>query len=148
MAFGLLRVRAFLHGLRNNTPTWCVQERKAQEKDVIPAYQHAGSLTGFFHYAEDPGYSGVGIYARRQPDKLRIGWGWSEADKEGRYLRADFGRLSVISMYLPSGSSSEERQRAKYQFMDKLFPELQALRASRRHVVLCGTGISPIPRKP
>ena len=123
---------------KQNADVVCVQELKAQEKDVIPTYQEAAGLTGTFHYAERPGYSGVGIYARRQPDTVRIGWGWPDADSEGRYLRADFGRLSVISMYLPSGSSSEERQRVKYQFMAKLLPELKALRASRRHVVLCG----------
>ena len=116
----------------------CVQELKAQEKDVIPTYQEAAGLTGTFHYAQKPGYSGVGIYARRQPDTVRVGWGWPDADREGRYLRADFGRLSVISLYLPSGSSSEERQGVKYRFMDKLLPELKALRASRRHAVLCG----------
>ena len=116
----------------------CVQELKAQEKDVIPTYQEAGRLSGFFHYAEKPGYSGVGLYARKQPDRVRIGWGWPEADVEGRYLRADFGRLSVISMYLPSGSSSEQRQQLKYQFMAKVLPELKALRSSRRHVVICG----------
>ena len=123
---------------QQNADVVCVQELKAQEKDVIPTYQEAAGLTGTFHYAEKPGYSGVGIYARRQPDRIRVGWGWPDADSEGRYLRADFGRLSVISMYLPSGSSSEERQRVKYQFMAKLLPELKALRASRRHVVLCG----------
>ena len=123
---------------KQNADVVCVQELKAQEKDVIPTYQEAGVLTGTFHYAEKPGYSGVGIYARRQPDRVRIGWGWPDADSEGRYLRADFGRLAVISLYLPSGSSSEERQRVKYQFMDKFLPELKALRASRRHVVLCG----------
>ena len=123
---------------KQNADVVCVQELKAQEKDVIPTYQEAAGLTGTFHYAQKPGYSGVGIYARRQPDRVRVGWGWPDADSEGRYLRADFGRLSVISMYLPSGSSSEERQRVKYQFMAKLLPELKALRASRRHVVLCG----------
>ena len=123
---------------QQNADIVCVQELKAQEKDVIPTYQEAGALTGTFHYAEKPGYSGVGIYARRQPDRVRIGWGWADADREGRYLRADFGRLAVISLYLPSGSSSEERQRVKYQFMDQLLPELKALRASRRHVVVCG----------
>ena len=123
---------------QQNADVVCVQELKAQEKDVIPTYQEAAGLTGVFHYAEKPGYSGVGIYARRPPDRVWVGWGWPDADSEGRYLRADFGRLSVISMYLPSGSSSEERQRVKYQFMAKLLPELKALRASRRHVVLCG----------
>ena len=123
---------------KQNADMVCVQELKAQEKDVIPTYQEVGVLSGTFHYAEKLGYSGVGIYARRQPDSVRIGWGWPDADREGRYLRADFGRLVVISLYLPSGSSSEERQGVKYRFMDKLLPELKALRASRRHVVLCG----------
>lgn len=116
----------------------CVQELKAQVDAVVPAYQAVGGLTGFFHYAEKPGYSGVGIYARREPDKLTVGWGWPDADREGRYLRADFGRLSVISIYLPSGTSSDERQAVKYRFMDALYTELGALRASRRNVVLCG----------
>ena len=123
---------------KQNADMVCVQELKAQEKDVIPTYQEVGGLTGTFHYAQKPGYSGVGIYARRQPDSVRIGWGWPDADREGRYLRADFGRLVVISLYLPSGSSSEERQGVKYRFMGKILPELKALRASRRHVVLCG----------
>ena len=123
---------------KQNADVVCVQELKAQEKDVIPTYQAVGALSGTFHYAEKPGYSGVGIYARQKPDRVRIGWGWPDADREGRYLRADFGRLAVISLYLPSGSSSEERQRVKYRFMDQLLPELKALRASRRHVVLCG----------
>ena len=82
---------------KQNADVVCVQELKAQEKDVIPTYQEAAGLTGTFHYAGKPGYSGVGIYARRQPDRVRVGWGWPDADREGRYLRADFGRLSVIS---------------------------------------------------
>ncbi len=115
-----------------------VQELKAQEKDVIPTFQEEGGPSGLFHYAEKPGYSDAGTYARRQPDRVRIGWGWPEADIEGRYLCADFGRLSVISMYMLLGSNSEQRQQVKYQFVDKLAPELKALRSSRRHVVICG----------
>lgn len=123
---------------KQNADVVCVQELKAQADTVIPDYGQVGRLTGFFHYAEKPGYSGVGIYSWRDPDKIKIGWGWPIADREGRYLRADFGRLSIVSIYLPSGTSSDERQAVKYEFMDELYTELQALRASRRHVVLCG----------
>ena len=65
---------------------------------------------------------------------LGIDW----IDSEGRYLRADFGTLSVISLYLPSGSSSEERQAVKFRFMDAFLPHLDALRAEGRDIVLCG----------
>lgn len=116
----------------------CVQELKAQEADLSPALLQPPGLNGYFHPAEKRGYSGVGVYARRPPDALRCGWGHADIDAEGRYLRADFGRLSLVSLYLPSGSSSEQRQVAKYAFMDRLLPELRALRASRRHVVVCG----------
>ena len=131
--------KGFFEWLKNQrADIVCVQELKAQAKDVIPHYERAGRLSGIFHYAQKPGYSGVGIYSWREPDRVQVGWGWKEADAEGRYLRADFGRLSVISLYLPSGSSSEIRQAAKYRFMKRLYPQLQILRKSRRHVVLCG----------
>ena len=116
----------------------CVQELKAQEADLSPALRQPPGLSGYFHPAEKRGYSGVGVYARRPPDALRCGWGHADIDAEGRYLRADFGRLSLVSLYLPSGSSSEQRQAAKYAFMERLLPELRALQASRRHVVVCG----------
>lgn len=116
----------------------CVQELKAQVADMPAELHQANGLHGFFHSAEKRGYSGVGVYARREPDAVQYGWGHADIDAEGRYLRADFGRLSVISMYLPSGSSSDDRQQAKYAFMDRLIPELQTLRASRRQVVICG----------
>ncbi len=116
----------------------CVQELKAQEGDLSPELRQLNGLYGFFHPAEKKGYSGVGVYARREPDRLQRGLGHADIDAEGRYVRADFGRLSAISMYLPSGSSSDERQAAKYSFMERLIPELQVLRASRRHVAICG----------
>jgi exodeoxyribonuclease-3 len=97
-----------------------------------------GGFRGYFHHAEKKGYSGVGIYCRREPDRVVEGVGNREADAEGRYLRADFGKLSVISVYLPSGSSGPHRQASKFRFMDYFFPHLKKLAAEGREVVLCG----------
>src|SRR5690606_2762011 len=89
-------------------------------------------------YAEKKGYSGVGIYSKVAPDRVRQGIGVAEFDDEGRYLRADFGRLSVISLYLPSGSSGEHRQASKFRFLAAFYPQLKRLRKAGREVVLCG----------
>ena len=116
----------------------CVQELKAQLADMGPAMIAPAGYTGVFHPAEKKGYSGVGIYTRRTPDRVVHGLGIAEFDAEGRYLRVDIGTLSVISLYLPSGSSSEERQQVKFAFMDQFLPVLQTLRAEGRHIVICG----------
>ncbi len=116
----------------------CVQELKAQPADLTPMMRAPTGYQGVFHCAEKKGYSGVGLYSRRAPDRVIQGIGHATFDAEGRYLRADFGNLSVISVYLPSGSSSPERQEAKFAFMDAFFPMLRSLRQSGREVVLCG----------
>ncbi len=116
----------------------CVQELKAQAADMTADLLAPDAFTGFFHYAEKKGYSGVGLYARRKPDAVIEGLGIPEFDSEGRYLEAQFGKLSVISLYLPSGSSGEERQEVKFRFMDAFLPHLRDLRASGREALLCG----------
>jgi exodeoxyribonuclease-3 len=116
----------------------CVQEIKAQSADLGEALQRPEGLRGCFHFAAKKGYSGVGIYANRDPDRVVEGVGVPDIDAEGRYLCADFGPLSVISLYLPSGSSSEERQAAKFRFMQRFVPVLEQLRSSGREVILCG----------
>ena len=117
----------------------CVQELKARPEDIAAMREAPARLTwSAFHCAEKKGYSGVGLYAVRKPDALVEGFGDAEFDAEGRYLQADFGDLSVVSLYLPSGSSSEERQQAKFRCMAKIRPRLAALAASGRDVVICG----------
>ena len=116
----------------------CVQELKAQAADMTPAFLSPEGYHGHFHYAAKKGYSGVGVYSRREPDAVQIGFGHPEFDAEGRYVRCDFGDLSVISLYAPSGSSSPERQAAKFRFMDLFLPHLQMLMASGREIVVCG----------
>ncbi|MEM7540404.1 MAG: exodeoxyribonuclease III, partial [Pseudomonadota bacterium] len=92
----------------------------------------------YFFDAKKKGYSGVAIMSRQEPAAVKKGFGWPEFDREGRYIQADFGKLSVASVYLPSGSSSEERQQAKFAFLDKYGPWLSARRRQRREFVLCG----------
>jgi len=116
----------------------CVQEVKAQAADLTLAMEKPKGFQGFFHLAAKKGYSGVGVYVRRKPDQIVEGLGIADIDAEGRYLRADFGNLSVISLYLPSGSSSEERQAAKFRFMQRFLPVLEQLRAGGRELILCG----------
>jgi exodeoxyribonuclease-3 len=116
----------------------CVQELKAQAADMTPEFLTPPGYTGNFHYAEKKGYSGVGVYSKRTPNAVRIGFGNPEFDAEGRYVECDFGDLTVISLYCPSGSSSEERQLAKFRFMAAFLPHLRELENSGREVVICG----------
>ncbi len=116
----------------------CLQELKAQAADLTLEMLKPPGLHGYFHCAEKKGYSGVGLYAGKQPDQLVEGLGIPDIDAEGRYLEAIFGNLSVVSLYLPSGSSSEERQAAKFSFMERFLPYLEKLVTSGREVILCG----------
>ncbi|WP_239372903.1 exodeoxyribonuclease III [Snodgrassella gandavensis] len=116
----------------------CVQELKAQEADLTEEMKHPQGMYGVWHTAVKRGYSGVAIYSKQEPDAVQIGLGWEDFDHEGRYVRADFGKLTVISLYLPSGSSSDERQQAKFSFLDKFLPVLRELQALQRDVVICG----------
>ena len=123
---------------RQKADIFCVQELKAQAKDMTAELLAPAGFRGYFHYAEKKGYSGVGLYCRKAPDRIVAGFGSREFDPEGRYLRADYGKLSVISAYLPSGSSSDERQQAKFRFMREFMPHLAKLKASGREIVICG----------
>jgi len=123
---------------RQRADVVCVQELKAQAADLSTEIRGPGSFKGYFHHAEKKGYSGVGLYCRREPDRVIEGVGIRDVDSEGRYLRADFGPLSVISVYLPSGSAGAHRQQAKFRFMDHFFPHLKNLVAERREILLCG----------
>ena len=116
----------------------CLQEVKAQLCDLVPVTLSPPPYSGHFSCADKKGYSGVGMYCRKKPDKIIAGFGSREFDAEGRYLRADYGKLSVISVYLPSGSSSAERQQAKFRFLRAFMPHLAKLRASGREILICG----------
>ena len=117
----------------------CVQETKAQEHQLTgEVFLPAGYKAFFRDASTKKGYSGVAIYARREPDEIRTAIGWAPFDEEGRYLEARFGNLSVVSMYVPSGSSGELRQGFKFEVMAWIKPILDAWLASGRDYVLCG----------
>ncbi|SPA28319.1 putative EXODEOXYRIBONUCLEASE III/endonuclease/phosphatase [Cupriavidus taiwanensis] len=116
----------------------CVQELKAQAADMTEAFLTPHGFHGFFHYAEKKGYSGVGLYTRHKPERVITGFGNTEFDSEGRYVEVQYPHLAVISVYVPSGSSGEERQLAKFRFMEAFLPHLLQLKASGREIVLCG----------
>ena len=119
----------------------CVQEVKAQAEDVAGRFDQLAGLKGHFHFAEKKGYSGVAVYARREPSDVVVGYGSREFDAEGRYVEVLFDtpqrKFSVISAYFPSGSSGEERQQAKFRFLAEFEPHLARLK-TQRDFVLCG----------
>jgi exodeoxyribonuclease III len=117
-----------------------VQEVKAQADTVYGALDRVAGLDGHFHYAQKKGYSGVGLYTRQAPSAVICGFGSDEFDAEGRYVETRYDtaqrRFSVISCYFPSGSSGEERQAAKYRFLDQMYPHLARLKAEREFVLM------------
>jgi exodeoxyribonuclease-3 len=123
---------------RENADVVCVQELKAQEQDMLDPVLRPKDYHSYFHFAEKKGYSGVGIYSRIEPKKVVTGLGWHEADNEGRYVAVDLGKLWVASLYLPSGTSSEERQAVKYDFLDKFEGELNNIRRDKKEWIICG----------
>ncbi len=116
----------------------CLQELKAQEADLQHALFQQSGYQFYAHYAEKKGYSGVGIYTKHQPLHVKIGLGWPTADQEGRYVEIDFGKLKIISLYLPSGTSGDERQLVKFDFLKKFEKHLLNLKNQSAEVILCG----------
>jgi exodeoxyribonuclease-3 len=121
-----------------NAQVICVQELKAQQADLADEMASPDGFHAYYRYADKKGYSGVGLWCRSKPERVIDVLGSAEFDSEGRYLRADFGALSVVSLYQPSGSSSEQRQAAKFRFMEFIYPHLVDLAASGRQVIVCG----------
>lgn len=127
-----------------NADILCLQELKAQEHQ-LPEEAKPEGYHRYFHIAQKPGYSSVALYSRCEPDAVHIGLGavdpdvdWQDMDNEGRFVQADFGKLSVISVYFPSGSSSEIRQAVKMHFLARFLPWVIQLKASGREVIVCG----------
>ena len=117
----------------------CIQETKAQEDQLTdPMFKPDRHHCFYKDASTKKGYSGVAIYSRREPDEVRTALGWAPFDDEGRYIEARFGNLSVVSFYIPSGSSGDLRQGFKFEVMDWLKPVLDGWLASGRDYVLCG----------
>lgn len=123
---------------RQRADVVCMQEVRANPDQIAERAFRPPSLQCCYAHAERAGYSGVGLLSRRAPDAIIEGLGWPDMDPEGRYLEARFGKLAVISAYLPSGSSGEARQAVKMDFLARFSEHLRALRASGLEYIVCG----------
>lgn len=116
----------------------CLQETKALKEDIDhSAFEKLGYHSYWFS-AQKKGYSGVAVLTMLQPDKVSYGNGHGKSDDEGRVIQLDIGSIRIINAYFPSGTSGEERQQYKYQWLDELQPWLDKLRKKHSKLVLCG----------
>ncbi len=131
--------KGFFTWLRARSPdVLCMQETKAQEHQIPPEALAFGEYTFAFVDALKKGYSGVAIYAKRPPDRIVRGLDMPDMDAEGRFLRFDWGDLSVASLYVPSGTSGPLRQEVKNGFLERFLVRLASMRADGRRHVICG----------
>jgi exodeoxyribonuclease-3 len=125
--------------LEQNADVICVQEIKAQDAELADPILRPEGFHSYFHCARDKkGYSGVGIYSKREPLKVVTGLGWHEADNEGRYVEVDFEEVSIASLYMPSGTSGDHRQLVKYDFLKQYADYLKKLREKSSEFIICG----------
>ena len=123
-----------------------VQEVKCQGEHVLDCFDRLAGMDGHFHFAQKKGYSGVGLYTRKKPSDVILGFEPTEFDAEGRYVEARYDtperKFSVISCYFPSGSSGEERQAAKFRFLERMYPHLLRLKAEREFILVGDVNIA------
>ncbi|MDP4283276.1 MAG: exodeoxyribonuclease III [Bacteroidota bacterium] len=131
--------KGFIDWLKTNpADIICIQEVKAQKEDIdITAIESVG-YRPFFFCAQKKGYSGVGILSKLEPDNVEYGHGNEQSDFEGRVLRADFGDVTLINAYFPSGTTGEPRQSYKYTWLDEFLDYLNELKKTRRKLIVCG----------
>jgi exodeoxyribonuclease-3 len=116
----------------------CLQETKAQEHQIPPEALDFPAFSTAFVDAQKKGYSGVAIYAKRKPDQIQRGLGIEEYDAEGRFVRMDFGDLTIASLYVPSGTSGPARQAVKEAFLDRFIAILAQMKNEGRRIIVCG----------
>ncbi len=116
----------------------CLQETKAQPEQIPADTFESLGYHAYYHSAQKKGYSGVAILSLREPDRVVAGMGIEKYDNEGRFLRADYGDLSIVSVYHPSGTSGEERQAFKMEWLDAFYRYVNDLRKERPRLILCG----------
>lgn len=131
--------KGFFNWLKKvNADVICIQETKAQVHQLTDEVFNPRGYYCHYHDAVKKGYSGVAVYSKVKPKKIIEGLGWHDIDIEGRYIEFQFEKLSVISLYMHSGSASEERQAIKFDFMERFMPYLTSLRRKRREFIICG----------
>jgi exodeoxyribonuclease III len=116
----------------------CLQEIKAEKENVTLSDIEALGFHTFWFSAQKKGYSGVAIFTKKEPDAVFYGNGITQSDFEGRVIRADFGDITLVNVYFPSGTSGDERQDYKYIWLDEFFQYLQELKKTRPNLIVCG----------
>ncbi len=116
----------------------CLQEMKCQEADLDARLHGLKAFESCHAFAGKKGYSGVALYSRRHPDEVRRGFASREFDAEGRYVEARFGKLWIVSVYLPSGSAGPHRQESKFRFLKDFVLHLKKLKERKSEIILCG----------
>ena len=131
--------KGFEEWLRDASPdVLCLQETKAQPDQIDTEIFNRMGYTCYIHSAQKKGYSGVAIFTKISPDNVVVGLDNHKYDSEGRVLRADFDDLTVVCVYIPSGSSGGERQQFKMEFLADFHEFIAELRKTRPNVVVCG----------
>ena len=133
------RKKGFFYWLKSKqADIVCIQEIRAQTDQLDYDLYHPSGYHCFYHDSKIKGYSGVALYCRQEPDDVVIGIGDKEFDDEGRYIEAKFKNISVISLYMPSGSSRKERQLVKYRCMNYMMKKIKEIKASSRDYIITG----------
>ncbi len=131
--------KGFIDWLKTNpADIICLQEIKANQEDVPAADIIAAGYEVYSFSAQKKGYSGVAVLTKVKPDNVHYGNGIMQSDAEGRVMRLDFGKVTLINAYFPSGTSGDERQTYKYQWLDEFYEYLLELRKERPKIIVCG----------
>ncbi len=131
--------KGFFEWLQKEQPDYvCLQELKAHEVDLTDRMMNPKSYFGYFSFAQKKGYSGVGIYSKTKPEKVISNSGIKLLDDEGRFIQVSTKTLDLISLYLPSGSSGDERQKYKFKVMEHFYKFLSAKIKTEKGVLICG----------
>lgn len=131
--------KGLLEWLQTETPdVFCIQESKAQPEQIDTFALQEMGYHAYIHSAEKKGYSGVCIFSKQEPDYVHAGMGLPRYDSEGRVLRADFGDLTIVCVYVPSGTTGDIRQEFKMDFLEVFLKWMNELRQERKNVIICG----------
>ena len=131
--------KGLLNWLQTENPdVFCIQESKAQPEQIDTLAMQELGYHSYIHSAEKKGYSGVCIFSKQVPDRVVAGMGIPAYDSEGRVLRADFGDITIVCVYIPSGTTGDARQAVKMQFLEDFLQWITALRKERPNIVVCG----------
>lgn len=121
-----------------NPDVFCIQESKAQPEQIPVEQMQELGYHSYIHSADKKGYSGVCIFSKREPDQVVVGMGKPRYDSEGRVIRADFGDLTVVCVYVPSGTTGDIRQEFKMDFLEVFLQWMINLRKERPNLIVCG----------